>query len=434
VGAARRAAVQISRITAWSIWELPRWLAALVAGIIAIYAAAICAALLVTPVQAGDLRLFGVLLACGAFAVELTRRAGEPGGLDRDVYAIWDLPAAVLLPPLYTLIVPIPRMMLTQWRIRRSHLHRRAYTAASVGLAYAAASLVFHTAAPVLGSQGADTGSHVVMWTLLAGACGLLRLAINDGLVLTAVKGSAPTTSLRPLIVGHEALHNTIAELCLGVLVAFAAAHGAFVLFYALPLVILLQRSLRHAQLVNASRIDSKTGLLNAATWQREAAREVSRAARKHTPVAVAMLDIDHFKKVNDTYGHLAGDAVLAAIAAAARALLREYDIIGRFGGEEFAILLPHTSLAEATQVTERLRATIPRITIPGGGPVSPVPSGVTVSIGVAASAGAKRDLVDFLAAADHALYQAKNAGRNRVHIISDETNSGPFPQLAARP
>ena len=97
------------------------------------------------------------------------------------------------------------------------------------------------------------------------------------------------------------------------------------------------------------------------------------------------------------------------------------------------SILLPHTSLAEATQVTDRLRATIPRIAIPDG-PVSPVPSGVTVSMGVAASAGAKRDLVDFLAAADRALYQAKNAGRDLVHIISDEADSGPFPRLAARP
>ena len=113
----------------------------------------------------------------------------------------------------------------------------------------------------------------------------------------------------------------------------------------------------RHAQLVSASRIDSKTGLLNAATWQREAAIEITRATRKHTPVAVAILHVDHFKKVNDTYGHLAGDAVLAAIAATARALLREYDIIGRFGGEEFAIILPHTNVAEATPVTERLRA-----------------------------------------------------------------------------
>ena len=433
MGAARRAAGWTFGITSWPIWDLPGWLAALVAGVVAMYAAALCAAVAVTPVRAGDIQLFAVLLLCGTLAVELTRRAGEPGGLDRDVYAIWDLPAAILLPPLYALVVPIPRMMLTQWRIRRTHLHRRAYTAASVGLAYAAASLAFHAAAPALAGQGAGTGSHAAVWTLLAGTCGLLRLTVNDGLVLTAVKGAAPATPLRPLILGNEALHNDATELCLGVLVAFAAARSAIILFYALPLVIVLQRSLRHAQLVNAARIDSKTGLLNAATWQREAALEIARAARRHTPVAVALLDIDYFKRVNDTYGHLAGDAVLAAIAAAAPALLREDDVVGRFGGEEFAILLPHTGAAEAAQVTERLRAAIPRIAIPGGGRVSPVPSGVTVSIGVAVSAGATRDLVDFLAAADHALYQAKNTGRNRVHIISDQANSGPFPQLAAR-
>src|SRR6185437_12415530 len=287
----------------------------------------ICAALVLTPIRASDLRLFTVLLACGALTVELTRRSGEAGGMDRDVYAIWDLPAAVLLPPLYALLILIPRMALYQWRIRRTLLHRRAYSAAAIGLAYAAASLAFHAAAPPLGSQAGEAGSRAVMWTLLAAACGLLRLAVNDALVLTAVKGSAPATPLRPLILGHEVLYNSIAELCLGVLVAFAATRSAFALFYALPLVIMLQRSLRHAQLVSASRTDAKTGLLNAATWQREAIRELTRAARKHTPVAVAMLDIDHFKKVNDTYGHLAGDAVLAAIAAATRALLRDYDI-----------------------------------------------------------------------------------------------------------
>jgi diguanylate cyclase (GGDEF)-like protein len=303
----------------------------------------------------------------------------------------------------------------------------------SIGLAYAAASLAFHAAAPELAGAGAAAGGNAVVWMLLAGACGVLRLAVNDCLVLTAVKGSAPSTSLRPLILGREVVYNSVAELCLGVVVAFAAARSAFVLFFALPLVILLQRSLRHAQLVNSARIDSKTGLLNAGTWQREAALEVTRAARRRTPIAVALLDIDHFKKVNDTYGHLAGDAVLAAIAAAVPALLREDDIVGRFGGEEFAILLPHTDAAEAAQAAERLRAAIPRIAIPGGGPVRPVPSGITVSIGVAVSAGATRDLVEFLATADHALYQAKNAGRNRVHIISDEASSGPFPRLAAR-
>ena len=143
----------------------------------------------------------------------------------------------------------------------------------------------------------------------------------------------------------------------------------------ALPLVALLHRSFRHAQLVDASRIDAKTGLLNAGTWLREARLETARAARTRTPLAVAIADIDHFKNVNDTFGHLAGDAVLAALASALNALLREADLTGRFGGEEFCILLPGTDAAEARQITERLREKISRI-------ATPVPAGGSSSRG----------------------------------------------------
>ena len=283
------------------------------------------------------------------------------------------------------------------------------------------ASVTFHTAARALGGSGAGAGLHALEWTLLAAACGVLRLAVNDTLVLTAVKGSAPKTRLRPEILGAEALYNDVAELCLGVLAAFAAARSILVVLYALPLVVSLQRSLRHAQLVTASRIDSKTGLLNDPTWRREAAAEVARSVRTRTSVAVAMVDIDHFKNVNDTYGHLAGDAVLTAIAAATKALLRDYDIVGRVGGDEVAVVLPHTSIGEARDITERLREKIPRIVIPSGGPVDSVPSGVTVSIGVAAAGLPHSDLGRFLAVADEALYAAKAAGRNRVHVITSE-------------
>jgi hypothetical protein len=164
---------------------------------------------------------------------------------DRTRQALASLPGrleSILLPPLYALLIPIPRMTLYQWRIRRTLLHRRAYSAAAIGLAYAAASLAFHAADPAPGSLGGQAGGRAVIWTLLAGACGLLRLAVNDALVLTAVKGPAPATPLRPLILGHEVLYNSTAELRLGVLVAFAATRSAVALFYALPLVILLQR------------------------------------------------------------------------------------------------------------------------------------------------------------------------------------------------
>ncbi len=250
----------------------------------------------------------------------------------RDVYAIWDLPVALLLPPVYVLLVPIPRMVLTQARVRQTPLVRRAYSAAALGLAYAAASVVFHATAPLLG-----TGTGTGLWTLLVVGCGLLRLALNDGLVLTAVKGAAPETRLRSEIIGAEAVFGSSAELALGTLVTFVAAHVAFAAVLALPLVISLQRSLRHSQLVAEASVDAKTGLLNDRTWRRRAAEEVERAVQAGVPMAVGILDIDNFKAVNDTYGHPAGDQILEGLAAVVTAQLRGCDLVGRTGGEEFA-------------------------------------------------------------------------------------------------
>ena len=139
-----------SPLRGWPVWQLPRWLAACVTAVIAAYAAAVAGALASAPVRPGDLRLCAVFVGCGAASVELTRRAGEREGLAQDVYAIWDLSAAVLLPPLYALVIPLPRAVLTEWRIRRTLLHRRAYSTAAHGLSYAAASVVFRSAMPAL--------------------------------------------------------------------------------------------------------------------------------------------------------------------------------------------------------------------------------------------------------------------------------------------
>ncbi|MGH3277679.1 MAG: diguanylate cyclase [Trebonia sp.] len=110
-------------------------------------------------------------------------------------------------------------------------------------------------------------------------------------------------------------LPTAVAELCAGVLVAFAAQVSPWYAVLAVPLVVPLLRSRQYRELARTARVDAKTGLLNAAAWQQAASAEASRAARTGRPVAVAMLDIDHFKKVNDTYGHLAGDRVLAVVA-----------------------------------------------------------------------------------------------------------------------
>ena len=406
-----------SPLRGWPVWQLPRWLAACVTAVIAAYAAAAAGALASTPVRPGDLRLCAVFVGCGAASVELTRRAGEREGLTRDVYIIWDLAAAVLLPPLYALVIPLPRAVLTEWRIRRTLLHRRAYSTAAHGLSNAAASAVFRSAVPALCGGAGSSGGHAPAWITLAAGCGLVSMAVEACLILPPVKATAaPGTRLRNLVLGREAVCNQVTELCLAVLTAFAAAHSALALVVALPLAIVLQRSLRHASLAAAARTDAKTGLLNAGAWQREAAVEVTRAAAQ-TPLAVAIADIDHFKAVNDTHGHLAGDAVLAAVSAAMRDLLRDCDLCGRFGGEEFALLLPRTTAAQALEVTERIRQGISQLAIPRDGTAA---IRVTISIGVAVPSQARRTLDDLLAAADHALYQAKRSGRDRVVIYAD--------------
>jgi diguanylate cyclase (GGDEF)-like protein len=402
-------------IRSWPVWALSARLRCYVLTVSAAGASAIAAAAVFTHWRVSDAVLYGFLLAFGAITVETIRRAGEPAGSHRDAHGVWELATVVLLPPFYALTAPVVVLALTQWRVRRTLAYRRVFSAAAVGLSYGAASLAFHAAwnrpgllpssAPMLG-----------LWVALAMGCGALRFAVNHALVFTAVKLDDPAIALRDALGGRDSLYNDAAELCMGVLVAFAASVAAVTLIPALPCGILLQRSASHAQLVRASRTDAKTGLLSAVAWQREAAIQVTRAVRTKIPVAVAMVDIDHFKRVNDTYGHLAGDAVLAGVAAALNGGLREYDLAGRFGGEEFSLLLPDTDVDEAVRVAERLRLILSRIAIPaqaGDGEGSHI----TVSIGVAVLAPGLNDLTDLLAAADAALYRAKRAGRNLVRL-----------------
>src|SRR5579859_7256059 len=153
-----------SPLRSWPVWQLPRWLAVCVAAVIAAYTAAVAWALVSGQARSGDLRLCAVFVGCGAASVELTRRAGEREGLARDVYAIWDLSAAVLLPPLYALLIPLPRAVLTEWRIRRTLLHRRAYSTAAEGLSCAAASVIFRSAVPALYGSGGGSGGHAPAW------------------------------------------------------------------------------------------------------------------------------------------------------------------------------------------------------------------------------------------------------------------------------
>jgi diguanylate cyclase (GGDEF)-like protein len=416
----RRLQRRMTAVSDWGLWSLPRWLTVYVLTVVAVDAAAIGLAASFTTFTRANLALFGLLLGCTAISVELTRKAGEQGGTIKDVQGVWELPAAILLPPLYALIVPVVRIALVQWRIRRAPVYRRVFTGAAIGLSYGAASVTFHSLYGLIPQDSGGMLSRGTVWTLLVAVSVLVKETVNKTVVMTAVKGADPATSIRTEVFSREPLYNDAAEICTGVLVAYGVAGNPLLALAALPVVTLLQRSLRHVQLVTDSRADSKTGLLNAATWEREATAEVGRAVRTGTSLAVAILDIDRFKVINDTYGHLVGDQVLKEIARSLDSLLRDYDRAGRFGGEEFSLLLPQTRAVDAFRIAERVRANIAGLSIIVPGATGGERVHVTVSIGVAAlDSGSKREYSELMAAADAALYRAKSGGRDQVQMIS---------------
>jgi diguanylate cyclase (GGDEF)-like protein len=155
---------------------------------------------------------------------------------------------------------------------------------------------------------------------------------------------------------------------------------------------------------------DSLTGTWNRAAILDLLERERARAGRGRSPLAVILADADHFKRINDTYGHLAGDRVLREVAGRMMALLRPYDTVGRYGGEEFLIVLPGCDAAAATGLAERLRRGVAAEPVEAGdGPLA-----VTLSLGVAVWDGTA-DTLGLLQAVDAALYRAKHEGRNRA-------------------
>lgn len=167
-------------------------------------------------------------------------------------------------------------------------------------------------------------------------------------------------------------------------------------------------------RMFSAALYDGLTGAYNRTAFDRELAAEVARALRHEQPLALLMLDLDHFKAVNDTHGHTAGDAVLREFVARLEAVTRSEDYLARFGGEEFAVICTNTTSSEAWTLAERALAIVAGSTFSAGGVQLPI----TVSIGVAELASAHGTTPrDLIVAADAALYRAKDAGRARVSL-----------------
>jgi two-component system, cell cycle response regulator len=176
---------------------------------------------------------------------------------------------------------------------------------------------------------------------------------------------------------------------------------------------------------------DGLTGIPNRAMVMEALNREAARQVREARPFGVVLVDIDHFKNINDTYGHLCGDDVLKAVVERMKACIRPYDVIGRYGGEEFLVVVPAVDGPGAMALAERIRRIVESqpVRMPAGDLT------VTVSLGVAVSADPKQtDARDVLRLADEALYRAKNGGRNRSELATPSAQSESDPRAERAP
>ncbi len=275
---------------------------------------------------------------------------------------------------------------------------------------------------------GVPTEAGDVAGVVGIGLAVLLYVTVNTLLVAGAIalsddREGDERAGARDLIGRWDDNALEVATLCMGALAAVALSSAPGLVALVLPPIVVLHRAVLVRQLEEVASTDAKTGLLNAAAWRSQATRTVEQLERGGGAAAVLMLDLDHFKTVNDVHGHLAGDDVLIAVAAELRAGSRAQDVVGRFGGEEFVVLLrdlptgPDGSVVLQT-VAERIRKRVFElaVTVDAAGSAATV-SRITVSIGGAVLPTHAATLDQALSIADASLYAAKHGGRNRVRI-----------------
>jgi diguanylate cyclase (GGDEF)-like protein len=367
--------------------------------------------------QLGVLVGLALLQAEASRKIEKTRRliANAP---HVNMTSVWVFAGVILLPPALAgvlVIIVYTHLWVRIWRSMGTRpVHRVLFSTAIIMLsAYAATGLI-------------SVGRFAMQANGWSGSAGSAAVVIGGSLVFLIVNSVmiAIAASLhgrpRHLMISWADYALEFATLYLGALAALALDESPFLVVLILPPLLVLHRAVLVKQLEELAVLDHKTGLLNVTAWHERARRELSRAERESSTLGVLMLDLDHFKRVNDTYGHLAGDEVLKAIARLLESEIREYDSAGRFGGEEFAVLVAESTAADIVAIAERLRRRVTELEI-----LAPTDAGertiagLSASIGVAVYPSSGTTLEQLLLTADSAVYTAKSNGRNQVVTLS---------------
>jgi len=400
-------------VRGWALWSIPRS-ACLYMLVIEALAAAGTITLLVTRgesqtdlVRVSVLAVLAIGYAEGTARIERLKRYMCSGRVFSNEVSVWICAGLLTVSAAWAavLVVIIYGHLLVQRRHDKSNNpYRVAFTAAAAVLAVLAGKAILSAAGGTDAMRGGILGPVVAVGAVLTYSLGSL-LVVMAGMWLTL-----RPPSVRAMLPDTDTIVYEVATLGLGILAAELIVHTLVLTPIIIGLAICLHRSSLVSGLDRSSRTDTKTGLLNNTAWNEHATGVLSRSQRDRQPVTVLFLDLDHFKAVNDTHGHLVGDRVLVAVADCLRRELRGHDGLGRYGGEEFVVILDRLTLPEAQLVADRLRNAVLALRVHNG-------LQVTVSIGLThEQLHHGTDLQQLLARADSALYQAKGLGRNRVH------------------
>ncbi|MDV6013650.1 GGDEF domain-containing protein [Haloechinothrix sp. LS1_15] len=382
---------------------------------------------------AEDWARFAILAAGGMLHILLTsrqeaRRRSRIDGVIIDLTAVWIFPAALLLPvPLILALVALLRMQ--RWLIARRPPHNFVFSSVSIAAAATLAHLVFTAV------EGISLASATSFWALHEfGAIVLAGLTYEAvQLVLTASVLALGGTQRRTWRKVVGTVHDNLIEavtIGLGAVTAILLVNVPPAVAVMALVTVVFNRLAELGQLQSDVRTDSKTGLFNMRGWTESAERVFRRASRTREGPALLMIDFDDFKWINDTYGHPAGDDVLRHVGALLSETTRPGDIVGRFGGEEFLVLLPDIGLEAAGHAAERIRNTVARariVTTNKRGGTATI-TGRTTSIGVAVYPHHADSLETLVQAADAAVYEAKEGGRDQVrfaHRRADHASRG---------
>ncbi|WP_232827611.1 GGDEF domain-containing protein [Jiangella endophytica] len=387
------------------------------------------------PIGPVDLVRFGVLAGCAWAATELTRHveqrraiAHSPTVAHIDSAAVWVMATTIVLPPALAMTMVVLTNLLLWDRVkrRRTPPYRAVYTTSTILLGTSLAVIILATGLggyPGLPTTAVDFGVIALAATV--------AWAVNFGLIVAAIATHSPTTSARELFSDLSGQVLEAGAAALGVLVAVTIVTTPA----AMPAVLVVIAALHRASLVTglekAASIDAKTGLATSARWHHHAERLLVRAQDAGTGLGVLIVDIDHFKMVNDTHGHLFGDKVLRAVANELRGEVRELDACGRWGGEEFTVVVADIDSDQSLwRIAERIRLRIQTVIMdaPSGETADPVT--ITASVGgVHHVPDASTTVDDLVAAADAALYEAKRTrNTSRVYLTKAQPQQPTIP------